>query len=89
VALFRNVVGVAPPGPSCRCWWRSLPGLALVAFVLAIGVGTRLALERLRLLMVPRLAIMLCMVVLSVAGLSLVGDAFGAGTSSPACCSRS
>ena len=54
------------------------PGLALVAFVLAIGVGTRLALERLRLLMVPRLSIMLCVVVLCVAGFSLVGDALGA-----------
>ena len=45
--------------------------------MLAIGVGTRLALERLRLLMVPRLSIMLCVVVLSVAALSLVGDAIG------------
>jgi hypothetical protein len=48
-------------------------GLALVAFVLFLGVVGRLALERLRLLMVPRLSILLCLVVLTVTGLALVG----------------
>lgn len=85
VALARNVVGVPTYGTfmpllvafSLR-GYPLAPGLALVAFVLAIGVGTRLALERLRLLMVPRLSIMLCVVVLSVAALSVLGDALGA-----------
>jgi transglutaminase-like putative cysteine protease len=84
VALFRNVVGVPTYGtfmPLLVAFalrgYPLLPGLALVAFVLAIGVATRLALERLRLLMVPRLSIMLCVVVLSVAALSLAGDALG------------
>ena len=85
VALFRNVIGVPTYGTfmpllvafSLR-GYPLMPGLALVAFVLAIGVGTRLALERLRLLMVPRLSIMLCVVVLCVAGFSLIGDELGA-----------
>jgi transglutaminase-like putative cysteine protease len=85
VALFRNVIGVPTYGtfmPLLVAFalrgYPLAPGLALVAFVLAIGVGTRLALERLRLLMVPRLSIMLCVVVLCVAGFSLVGDVLGA-----------
>jgi transglutaminase-like putative cysteine protease len=84
VALFRNVVGVPTYGtfmPLLVAFalrgYPLAPGLVLVAFVLAIGVGTRLTLERLRLLMVPRLSIMLCVVVLSVAAFSLVGDALG------------
>ena len=84
VAFFRNVVGVPTYGtfmPLLVAFalrgFSLPPGLALVAFVLALGVVTRLALERLRLLLVPRLAIMLCVVVLSVAALSLVGDAIG------------
>jgi hypothetical protein len=85
VALFRNLVGVPTYGtfmPLLVAFalrgYPLAPGLALVAFVLAIGVATRLALERLRLLMVPRLAIMVCVVVLSVTGLSLAGDSLGA-----------
>jgi transglutaminase-like putative cysteine protease len=85
VALFRNVIGVPTYGtfmPLLVAFalrgYPLAPGLALVAFVLAIGVGTRLALERLRLLMVPRLSIMLCVVVLCVAGFSLIGDELGA-----------
>jgi transglutaminase-like putative cysteine protease len=85
VAIFRNVIGVPTYGTfmpllvafSLR-GYPLAPGLALVAFVLLIGVGTRLALERLRLLMVPRLSIMLCVVVLCVAGFSLIGDKLGA-----------
>jgi len=84
VSLFRNVVGVPTYGtfmPLLVAFalrgYPLGPGLVLVAFVLAIGVGTRLALERLRLLMVPRLSIMLCVVVLSVAALSLIGDSLG------------
>jgi transglutaminase-like putative cysteine protease len=80
VALFRNVVGVTTYGTfmpvlialALREFALS-HGLALVAFVLLVGVLGRLALERLRLLMVPRLSILMCLVVLSVAALALVG----------------
>jgi len=80
VALFRNVVGVPTYGtfmPVLIAFairgFSIGQGLALVAFVLAVGVGGRLALERLRLLMVPRLSILLCLVVLSVTVLALIG----------------
>jgi transglutaminase-like putative cysteine protease len=80
VALFRNVVGVTTYGTfmpvlialALREFALS-QGLALVAFVLLVGVLGRLALERLRLLMVPRLSILMCLVVLSVGALALVG----------------
>jgi len=49
----------------------------LLAGVLAIGVGARIALERLRLLMVPRLSILLCLVVLYVTGIALVNQHSG------------
>jgi hypothetical protein len=52
-----------------------LPGLALVAAVLLVGILSRGVLERLRLLLVPRLAILLCLVVLSVTAFALVGNA--------------
>jgi len=80
VALFRNVAGVPTYGTfmpvlialALRGFSLGV-GLALVAFVLFMGVVGRLALERLRLLMVPRLSILLCLVVLTVTGLALVG----------------
>jgi hypothetical protein len=80
VALFRNVIGVPTYGTfmpvlialALRGFSLGI-GLALVAFVLFLGVLARLALERLRLLMVPRLSILLCLVVLTVTGLALVG----------------
>jgi hypothetical protein len=80
VALFRNVIGVPTYGTfmpvlialALRSFSLGI-GLALVAFVLFLGVLARLALERLRLLMVPRLSILLCLVVLTVTGLALVG----------------
>lgn len=84
VAVSRNLIGVVTYGtfmPLLIAFsLRSFPlgqGLALVAFVLTLGVATRLLLERLRLLMVPRLAILLCVVVLSVTGLAVVGDEMG------------
>jgi hypothetical protein len=80
VAFFRNVVGVPTYGTfmpvlialALRSFSLGI-GLALVSFVLFLGVLGRLALERLRLLMVPRLSILLCLVVLTVMGLALVG----------------
>jgi hypothetical protein len=84
VAVLRNLVGLPTYGtfmPLLIAFaLRDFPlgvGLLLVAFVLALGVASRLALERLRLLMVPRLAILLCIVVLSVAGFALVGEGTG------------
>jgi hypothetical protein len=84
VALMRNVVGVPTYGtfmPLLIAFaLRSFPlgqGLALVAMVLALGVATRLAVERLRLLMVPRLAILLCVVILVVTALAILGDQLG------------
>lgn len=80
VALFRNVVGVPTYGTfmpvlvALALRGTSLgPGLALVGLVLLLGIGTRLALERLRLLLVPRLSILLCLVVLTVTALALIG----------------
>ncbi|MDX1648712.1 MAG: 7TM domain-containing protein, partial [Myxococcota bacterium] len=73
VALFRNVVGVTTYGTFMPVLiaialrgFGLLEGLGLVALVILFGVFGRLALERLRLLMVPRLTILLSMVVLTV-----------------------
>jgi hypothetical protein len=52
-------------------------GLALVAVVIALGYFARFSLERLRLLMVPRLSIMLCFVVLAVTLFALTGQDTG------------
>jgi hypothetical protein len=48
-------------------------GLMLVAGVLMAGVLGRLALDRLRLLFVPRICLLLCLVVLCVTGLAQIG----------------
>ena len=84
-ALFRNVIGVNTYGTFMPALvglaLRDLPpalGLALVGGVLAIGVSTRFALERLRLLMVPRLSVLLCVVVLCVMAVALLSDSIGA-----------
>jgi hypothetical protein len=79
VAVIRNVVGVVTFGtflPVLIAFalrqFDILSGLTLVAVVLGIGVVGRLLLERLRLLLVPRLAILLCLVILTVTGFALV-----------------
>jgi transglutaminase-like putative cysteine protease len=79
VAIIRNVVGVTTYGtflPVLIAFalrqFDILSGLGLVATVLGVGVVGRLALERLRLLLVPRLAILLCLVILTVTGFALV-----------------
>lgn len=81
IAIFRNVIGVQTFGTFMPILisfaLRGMPlltGLALVAFVLGVGVVTRLALERLHLLLVPRLALLLCLVVLSVTAVAIVGQ---------------
>lgn len=81
VAVLRNVVGM----PSYGTFMPVLialalrgtglaHGLLLVVMILAVGILTRVLLERLRLLVVPRLALLLCVVVLAVAGLALLGQ---------------
>ena len=81
VAIFRNLIGIPTFGTFMPVLialaLRStslIQGLLLVALVMAVGVVGRLALDRLRLLMVPRLAILLCLVVLAATGLALAGD---------------
>jgi hypothetical protein len=48
-------------------------GLMMIAAVTAFGLGGRLLLGRLHLLLVPRLSILLCLVVLTLTGLALAG----------------
>ncbi len=81
VALFRNVVGIPTYGTfmpvlialALREYSLSL-GLLLVGVVTGLAVAARTGLERLRLLMVPRLSILLCVVVLFVTGLALAAQ---------------
>ena len=81
IALFRNVIGVSTYGTfmpiliSLALREYSLGrSLALIIGVILFALVLRRALEFLRLLMVPRLSIMLCTVVLLVAAFALVGD---------------
>ena len=85
VAVFRNLIGIPTFGtfmPVLIAFaLRNVPlsiGLAMVAVVICVGVFGRLVLERLRLLLVPRLAILLCLVVLGVAAFALIGQRFEA-----------
>jgi hypothetical protein len=87
VALFRNVVGIKTYGTFMPVLialaLRDFPihlGLALVGVVILLGYLARFALERLRLLMVPRLSIVLCIVVLAVTLFALTGQDTGAST---------
>lgn len=52
-------------------------GLAMFATVVLVGYAGRILLERLRLLMVPRVSIELCLVILAITGLALAGRGFG------------
>jgi len=79
-SLYRNVIGIQTFGTFLPVLLALalrgttlVRGLTMIAFVLALGVVGRLALERLRLLLVPRLSILLCVVVLTVTGLALTG----------------
>jgi hypothetical protein len=91
VAFFRNVIGTPTFGTFMPILLTLamrdtglLLGLALAGTVLGVGIASRLLLERLRLLFVPRLCVLLCLVVLGLAAFSLVGravenqDLFGA-----------
>jgi hypothetical protein len=84
IALFRNVIGVPTFGTfmpvliAFTLRGTSLVlGLGMVLAVLALGIAGRLVLDRLRLLLVPRLSILLCVVVIAVTALALLGGGLG------------
>jgi len=84
VALFRNIIGVQTSGTfmpvlvAFALREASLArGLAMVAILVVMAIVVRLALERLRLLLVPRLAFLLCIIVLSVTALAAIGAGQG------------
>lgn len=83
-ALLRNIVGLHTFGtflPILVAFSLRGTGLefGLVMFVIVIAVGYvgRLLLEHLRLLMVPRVCIELCLVILLITGFSLLGRGLG------------
>ncbi len=79
-AAFRNLIGIRTFGTfmpilialSLRETTLST-GLLLVMSVLSAGVVSRLLLDRLRLLFVPRICLLLCVVILFVTGLAQLG----------------
>lgn len=80
IGVLRNVIGVTSYGTFMPMLLAMalrgtglLPGLALVALVIGLGIAGRLLLDRLKLLLVPRLAILLCVVILCVTGFALLG----------------
>ncbi len=83
VSVLRNIVGVPSYGTfmpmlialALRGTGLGL-GLVMVAVVIAIGAGGRALLDRLRLLLVPRLSILLCLVILVVVGFTLLSRTF-------------
>jgi len=85
-ALFRNVVGI----PTFGTFMPILVALALRATtlgtgavilgaVIGLGILSRLWIERLHLLLVPRLCVLLCVVVLGLVGFALMGAEFERG----------
>lgn len=83
IALLRNVVGLPGYGTfmpmlialALRGTGLAV-GLALITLVLLAGIAARLSLERLHLLLIPRLGIILSTVILAVAALALMGRGF-------------
>jgi transglutaminase-like putative cysteine protease len=83
VSLFRNVVGINTFGTFMPILLALamrgtglVRGLAMIGSVILVGIGGRLLLDRLQLLMVPRLCVLLCLVVLTICGMSLLGYGF-------------
>lgn len=83
MAMLRNLVGIPTYGTflpillAFALRGTSLAGgLTMVTTVLGLAILGRLGLERLRLLLVPRLAFLLCLIVLSVVGMALLGRGF-------------
>jgi transglutaminase-like putative cysteine protease len=86
VTLFRNVIGVQTFGTfmpvliAFTLRETSLPlGLAMVVAVVVLGILGRILLDRLHLLMVPRLSVLLCVVVLGLTAMALAGRGFENG----------
>lgn len=83
VATWRNLIGILTYGTflpvllSLALRTTSLVlGLFLVFVVLGVGISGRIFVDRLRLLVVPRLGILMCLVVLTMTALALVGERF-------------
>ena len=83
IAVWRNLIGVRTFGTFMPLLislaLRALPlalGLGLVASVIVLGIFSRLLLERLQLLLVPRLGVLLCIVVLAITAHSLLGRSY-------------
>ena len=83
ISVFRNLVGLRTFGTFMPLLialaLRELPlslGLSLVGSVIALGIVSRLFLDRLQLLLVPRLGILLCVVVLAITAQSLLGRSY-------------
>jgi hypothetical protein len=83
IAVIRNLIGVRTFGTFMPLLislaLRELPltlGLGLVGSVIALGIVSRLLLERLQLLLVPRLGVLLCVVVLAITAQSLFGRTY-------------
>lgn len=80
VAVFRNLIGIVTNGTfmpilialalrTSRLW----EGLLLLALVVAMTTGARVVLRRIRLMVVPRLGVLLCIVVLAMCATALFG----------------
>jgi len=87
MVLLRNVIGVKTVGTFLPVLvalafreTRLLAGLVLFLSVVAVGVGLRFLMDRLRLLMVPRLAAVLVIVVLCLLGISVLSHRLGLET---------
>ncbi len=83
VSLYRNMIGFRTFGTfmpiliALALRETSLQaGLLILALVVGMGVVTRRFLEGLRLLVVPRISLLLCLVILLVLGISLVAEEF-------------
>ncbi len=84
MVLLRNVIGVKTVGTFLPVLvalafreTRLVVGLILFLSVVAVGVGLRFFMDRLRLLMVPRLAAVLVIVVLCLLGISILSHRLG------------
>lgn len=81
VSLWRNLIGFTTYGTflpvllALALSSTSLGfGLLLISVILGVGIVGRMWVDRLRLLVVPRLSILVCVVVLTMTGISLVAE---------------
>ncbi len=84
IVILRNVVGLSTFGTFMPVLvamafreTRLLNGVLLFSLIVALGLALRFYLERLRLLLVPRLSAVLTIVVLLMLGVSIVGHRIG------------